>query len=47
MCDLYKKNLENIIHFCSNKEESTKTISDYGTTKLETSEFDEIMDIFQ
>lgn len=45
--DLYKKNLENVIRFCSNKEESIKTISDYGTTKLVTSEFDEIMDSFQ
>lgn len=45
--ELYKKNLENIIRFCSNKEESIKTMSDYGTTKLEASEFDEIMDLFQ
>jgi len=46
LADLFKEKLSEIVDYLTTQEAVTKTISDYGSVKLQESEFDEIMDLF-
>lgn len=46
LSDCYKQELENIIAFCSEQKKTIKTLSDYDTKKLTSSEFEEIIGLF-
>ncbi len=45
LAQLYKNCLSEIIKFCVNRDDTVKTVSDYGVTDMEAAELDEIKEI--